>query len=480
MLLHPPMEALEIAARLRGAGHETYFCGGCVRDALLGRAPKDWDIATAAEPAEVERLFPKTIPIGRAFGVILVEGSAGGQYEVASFRSDVGYADGRRPDSVRFCSAQEDASRRDFTLNALFWSPEQNAIIDYVGGQADIAQRVLRTVGRAEERFAEDHLRLLRAVRFAARTGFEIEAETAAAITRCASLVATVSPERIATEVESMLENGYSRTAFALLDRLCLLEHVLPEAAAMRGVAQPPDFHPEGDVWQHTLLLLELHDAAVRDAVAPLDYSADVDPVRGMTRGEFTAEQYVDGVRRTRAALTPTQARTLAWSALLHDIGKPCTYTEADRIRFNEHDLLGAQMAVSVLERLHRPRKVIDGAYDLIRRHIHFSTLRKMRKSKLRRWLADESFAMHLELHRLDCAASHGMLANWHFGLCAWDEERARPPDPEPLLRGSDLIALGVQPGPGLGALLREAEDARLEGQIATRTEALAWVRTRI
>ncbi len=478
-LLTPPEEALAVLAHLRRAGHETYFCGGCVRDALLGKTPKDYDIATAATPDDVERLFPHTVPIGKAFGVILVQGANGGQYEVATFRNDLGYADGRRPDAVRFSSAEEDARRRDFTMNALFYDPENNRVLDFVGGVRDIREKLLRTVGVPEERFEEDRLRLLRAVRFAARTGFAMEERTKRAVCRMAENVLSVSPERIAAELEAMLSAGFSRHAFSLLREVGMLRAVLPEAAAMDGVEQPPDFHPEGDVWLHTLCLLEENDNAVLGTTRRIDYSSavDINPEKGMTMGDFSAGQYMEAVRDCRAAMTPLQTMTLAWSGLLHDIGKPATFMVSDRIRFNEHDTLGAEMAVAVLERLHRPRKMIEWAYDLIRRHIHFSTLRKMRKSKLRRWLADGNFPMHLELHRLDCVSSHKMLANWFFGVESWREERARPPEPEPLVRGADLLGLGMRPGPEVGAMLRRVEDAYLEGTLTTKDEALVWVR---
>lgn len=481
-LLTPPPAAKTILSRLRGRGRAAFLCGGSVRDALLGKAPKDYDIATSATPDEVERLFPKTIPVGKAFGVMLVldeEGGTGEQYEVATFRGESGYADGRRPDEVRFADAREDAKRRDFTMNALFYDPETDEVIDFVGGRKDIQDKVLRTVGEPAERFREDRLRLLRAVRFAARTGFAIEESTWRAVCDLAPLVTSVSPERIAAETEAMLTGGHSREAFHLLKSSGLLRHILPEADALAGVPQPPDFHPEGDVWEHTLLLLGLNDEAVRGEVNPLDMSAlkDVDPKRGMETGSFSAAEYVAAIADCRAATGDADSALLAWSGLLHDIGKPGTITHEDRIRFNNHDLLGAEMAAVILERLKRPRKMIDGAYDLIRRHIHFSTLRKMRKSKLRRWLQAESFPLHLELHRLDCVSSHRMLGNWFFGVEAWREERARPPEPEPLLRGGDLIGLGVPPGPEIGRLLRMVEDARLEGDVTDRAGALEFVR---
>ncbi|MDR1519526.1 MAG: CCA tRNA nucleotidyltransferase [Planctomycetota bacterium] len=481
-LLEPPPEALDILSRLRQAGFEALICGGAVRDALLGKKPKDFDLATSAPPDRVERLFPKTIPVGKAFGIILVEGAAGGHYEVATFRRESGYADGRRPDEVVFASAEEDARRRDFTMNALFYDPFADRIIDYVGGAADIGRRLIRTVGVPAERFREDRLRLFRAVRFAARTGFRLAAATRLAAAELAGLAAGVSPERAAAELEAMLLDGHSEDAFALLREIGLLRVVLPEIDALAGVAQPPEFHPEGDVWLHTLLLLRENDLARRGETAALDFSAGRNPAtaKGMDAGSFAGAEYLAGVRECREALDPEQERILAWSALLHDIGKPATLTLGDRIRFNEHDSLGAQMADAALERLRRPRRLIGGVHDLIRRHIHFSTLRQMRKAKLRRWLGEADFAVHLELHRLDCLASHRMLGNWFFGLNAWREEKARPPRPEPLLRGGDLLRLGVAPGPEVGRLLRLAEDARLEGEMANRDEALAWIGKRL
>jgi poly(A) polymerase len=477
--LRPPPEALEILSRLRRAGFEAYFCGGCVRDALLGKTPKDYDLASSAPPGQVERLFPKTMAVGKAFGVLLVEGEAGGRYEVASFRSESGYADGRRPDRVAPASPEEDAKRRDFTINALFYDPFSGRIIDYVGGVADLERRLLRTVGDPEERFREDRLRLLRTVRFAARTGFGLDEATGRAAAALSGLAASVSPERVAAELEIMLLDGNSRGAFVLLRELGLLRAILPELEALAGVEQPREFHPEGDVWQHTLLVLRENDlgrnGAAGTAFSPGD--RDIDPGKGMDRGGFDASEYLAGLRECRAALDSGQEKTLAWSALLHDIGKPGTFSREDRIRFNNHDVLGAQLADDLLERLRRPRKLIDGVHDLIRRHIHFSSLRRMRPGKLRRWLAEKDFPVHLELHRLDCAASHMMLGNWFFGLSAWREEKSRPPVTLPLLGGRDILALGVPPGPEVGRILRLIEDARLEGSVSSREEALSLVR---
>jgi poly(A) polymerase len=470
-----PQAALDIASRLRGAGHTAYFCGGAVRDAIMGKTPKDYDIATSATPDRIEALFDKTIPVGRAFGVMLVEGGDGVFYETAAFRSDGRYIDGRRPEEVAFSRPEEDAKRRDFTLNALFYDPETGTVIDYVGGLEDISRRLLRTVGDARERFAEDRLRLLRAVRFAARTGFEIESGAWAAIGEMAAQSALVSPERIAAELEGMLTGGASRASFDLLKRSGMLFHVLPEVEALAGVEQPPDFHPEGDVWEHTLLLLEELDAARSGRPIPPDRSAfgDVDAARGMTGGDFTAEEYVAGVLECRERMGEALRLALPWAALLHDIGKPGAFSVSDRIRFNNHDQEGAALAGETLRRLRRPRRLVETVADLIGRHMHFANLRRMRTGKLRHWLADPSFPAHLELHRLDCMASHRMLANWQFGLTRWRTELATPPPREPLIGGKDLLALGMRPGPGVGALLRAIDDARLEGEVTDREGAL-------
>ena len=461
--------------RLRQNGFTALLCGGCVRDSLLGAEPNDFDIATSAVPERVESLFPRTVPVGRAFGVILVDGGDGEFREVATFRTEFGYADGRRPDRVVFSTPEEDAKRRDFTMNALFCDPFAGQILDYVGGVSDIERRLLRTVGEPAERFREDRLRLLRAVRFAASTGFSLDPALRLALEEMSALTVSVAPERLAAELEQMLLGGASRPAFSLLKESGLLKAVLPELDALSGVEQPPNFHPEGDVWRHTLLLLEENDLAASGRAGPGALPDRSRPEPGMDEGDFTLAEYGAGIAESRAAIDPDQKTLLAWSGLLHDIGKPGSFSQSDRIRFHDHDRLGAEMAEALLERLRRPRWLIDGARDLIRRHIHFATLRRMRRSKLRRWLGEKNFPLHLELHRLDCAASHRKLGNWFFGLESWREERKRPPLPEPLLRGGDLIALGAAPGPGIGRLLRLVEDARLEGEISSRAEALAY-----
>lgn len=442
-LFTPPPAASRIHARLREAGHEAYFCGGCVRDALMGRTPKDYDITTSATPDDVETLFQKTLPVGKAFGVMIVVEN-GENYEVATFRTDMDYADGRHPTSVRFASAEEDVKRRDFTINALLYDPDKDTVIDYVGGEDDIKAGRLRTVGIPEDRFHEDHLRLLRAVRFAGRTGFAIGRDTHSAMRELAGLVRTVSGERVGTEMTRMLSEGYARYALELMADTGLLRHVLPEVDALRGMPQPKAFHPEGDVWTHTLIMLDLMDRTSADQPG----LAEIENWREL----------------------------LGWTVLLHDIGKPPTLSVSDRIRFNEHDKIGAEMAEAVLARMKRPNRTIDAVRDAIGRHMHFSALQDMRRSKRRRYLQEPMFALHLELHRLDCESSHRMLENYAFARESWTEEQARPPEPEPLLSGRDLIDMGYAPGPHMGEILSAVDDARLEGDINTTDDARAYV----
>ncbi|MFH0910077.1 MAG: CCA tRNA nucleotidyltransferase [Planctomycetota bacterium] len=430
----PPPEAtaLGILRALRRAGHEAYFCGGCVRDMLLGRAPVDWDIATSATPEAIEGLFPKTVGVGRAFGVMLVR-EAGRQVEVATFRADSPSGDGRRPDAVRFSSAREDVLRRDFTVNGLLYDPEGRTILDFVRGREDLERRLVRAIGDPGRRFSEDHLRLLRAVRFAAALEFELEAETRAAVQRLAGLARLVSAERTAGELTRMLTSGHAGRALRLLEETHLLLHVLPEVASLRGLPQPEAFHPEGDVFTHTALMLD--------------------------------------------ALPAGSDPALAWAALLHDVGKAGTLSLTDRIRFHEHPEEGARSSRAILERLRRPSVLVEGVTALVRGHMRLASLQEMREAKRRRALRDPLFSLHLELHRLDCLASHGDLAPYEYALRAWEEERARPEPEAPLLTGHDLIALGHAPGPRFSVILEAVEDARLEGRLATREEALAFVR---
>ncbi len=427
-----------IINRLKDSGYEAYLVGGCVRDYLLGEESEDWDIVTSALPEVVEGLFAKTVAVGKAFGVIIVV-LAGGEYEVATFRSDGAYIDGRKPESVEFATAEEDVNRRDFTINALLYDPAQDEVLDYVGGREDLELRVIRTVGEARSRFLEDHLRLLRAVRFALKTGFEIERNTLAAVTELAGLVRTVSVERVSSELLKMLCCKGAGRVLSLLYLTNLLQHVLPEAIELRGCPQPPEFHPEGDVFTHTEIMLGMF--------------AD-----NLPAGAFERE-------------------VLAWAILLHDIAKPRVITVDGRIRFNRHDYLSAEMSDSILTRFKRPKKVIETVHELIGRHMHFSSLEKMRLPKRRRFLQDPLFPLHLELHRIDCASSHALLDTYYFGVSALEEERNRPPEAPALLTGNDLITLGYEPGPLFSRILHALKDAQLEGLVTTREAALDWLK---
>jgi poly(A) polymerase len=444
--------ALRVVAELRAAGHEAYLAGGCVRDLLLGRVPEDYDVATSATPDVVLGLFPRTFAVGAHFGVVLVADSNEEDYmvtEVATFRSDEAYSDGRHPDAVRYTkSAEEDVRRRDFTINGLLLdalraadhleSPEdlRSAVIDYVGGLADLDAGVVRAIGRAEERFEEDHLRMLRGVRFAARFGFELEAGTAAAIRRLSEKTAAVSRERVRDEFSKMLTEGRARRAFELLDETGLLVEALPEVARMKGVEQPPQFHPEGDVWTHTLLLLEQLEAGC--------------------------------------------APTLAWGALLHDVGKPPTFRRGpDRIRFDGHVEVGVAMAAEICRRFRFSNEETRQIVALVENHMRFADAARMKASTLKRFFRLEGFEEHLALHRMDCLAGGGNLEHWEFVRERWlamPEEAVRP---RPLVTGRELIAAGYKPGAGFKEMLRAVEDAQLEGTIGTPDEAMRLVRER-
>lgn len=421
--------AREILSQLRRAGHQAYFVGGCVRDLLLHREPKDYDIATDAHPDRVLALFPGGLPVGAHFGVVLVAG-----VEVATFRSDGAYADGRRPEQVHYeTSPEADARRRDFTINGLFLDPESGDVLDYVGGRDDLLAGRIRAIGDPAARFAEDHLRLLRAVRFAARFRYSIEPATLAAMRLQAPRIATTAAERVRDELNRILTEGGARYGFELLDQTGLLVEVLPEIWALKGVAQPPEFHPEGDVWIHTLLMLE----AMR---AP--------------------------------------SLTLAWGVLLHDVAKPPTFRVTDRIRFDGHVELGARMAVQILTRLRHSLDDIEQVRALVAHHLDWMNVRQMRASTLKRFLRLDRFDEHLELHRLDCLSSHRRLENYEFvraQLAALPTEELRPPR---LVTGADLIAAGLSPGPEFRRILDSIEDAQLEGRVSTRDEALALALT--
>ncbi len=428
--------AERIVRRLREHGHEAYLVGGCVRDMLLGKRPKDWDVATSARPDEVETLFKKTLTLGARFGVVIVRMS-GRSYEVATFREEAEYTDGRRPDKVEFSTARADAMRRDFTVNGMFHDPVDDRVIDYVGGLADLAEGLIRAIGNPGERFDEDKLRMVRAVRFAASLGYEIEPETSRAVREHAAEIKAVSAERIRDELSAILAGPAPERGVRLLDFHGLLEEILPEVAAMKGVAQPEKFHPEGDVFEHTLLMLKKTKR------------------RWAKKPEF------------------------AMAVLLHDVGKPPTFEVKDRIRFNNHAAVGADMAADIMRRLRFSREQEKTVEAIVRDHLKFIEVRNMRHSTLKRFLRQRDFDLHLELHRLDCLASHGDMDSYEFCKekleeLGEDQETLRPPR---LLTGDDLIAVGLAPGPLFKEILSALEDAQLEGKVNTRSEALDWVK---
>lgn len=424
--------AVSIIGRLREAGNVAYLTGGCVRDMLLGRSPKDFDVSTSARPDELLRLFPGAGQIGAHFGVVLVH-EATADVEVATFRSDLEYHDGRHPEGVSFeTDPRQDVLRRDFTINALLLDPENGEVLDFVGGRTDLDAKLIRAIGDPEARFREDHLRMLRAVRFAARLGFEIEPGTFAAILRLAPAIQSVSAERVRDEITRILTEGGARRGFELLDATGLLAEVLPEVAALKGVQQPPEFHPEGDVWTHTLIMLE-------------------------------------GLREPSI--------TLALGVLLHDIGKPATFRVSERIRFDGHVEKGVEIAHSLLTRLRFSNEVIEGVEALIANHMKFMEVSRMRESTLKRFMRQRDFEEHMQLHRLDCLSSHGDLENYGFVRRKQQEAPPEQLKPPPLLTGRELIAAGYRPGPMFGVVLSEIEDAQLEGRISTAEEALKMAR---
>ena len=424
--------ARAVIAKLREAGHQAYLVGGSVRDLLLGAEPKDFDVSTDARPERIMGLFPQSGQVGAHFGVVLVR-DAGAQVEVATFRSDHEYADGRRPASVHFESdPREDVLRRDFTINGLMMEAATGEVLDYVGGRADLERRVVRAIGDPDARFGEDHLRLLRAVRFAARLGFEIESATFEAMARHHALILKVAAERVREELTRILTEGGARRGFELLDASGMLADLLPEVAAMKGVGQPPEFHPEGDVWTHTLLLLE-----------GLDHPMP----------------------------------TLAWGALLHDVGKPATFRVAERIRFDGHVEAGVKLAHGVLNRLRFSRGDMEQVEALIANHMRFKDAHRMKQSTLKRFLRMPYFGEHLELHRLDCLAGNRNLENYGLVQRKLEELPAEQLKPAPLVTGTDLIAEGYEPGPRFAEMLAAVEDAQLEGRVGSREEAMKMVR---
>lgn len=425
------MEALAktVVRRLRQEGHAAWLVGGCVRDILLGRAPKDFDVATDAVPDELRAIFPGAKEVGAHFGVILV-----GPVEVATFRSDGVYSDGRRPESVRFeTDPREDVLRRDFTINGLLLDPETNEVLDFVEGLADLNTGLIRTIGEPELRFTEDHLRMLRAVRFAACLEFDVESETFAAIQRMAPAITRISMERVRDEVSRILTQGNPRRGFELLSEVGLLREILPEIEALKGVAQPAQYHPEGDVWTHTMMMLE-----------------------GLQNPSLE----------------------LALGVLLHDVGKPATFRVADRIRFDGHVAKGVEIGRKLLNRLRFPQAVTGAVCLLIDNHMKFRDVPVMKESTLKRFLRLPKFEEHLELHRLDCLSSNGHLDNYEMAKARFHETPEEHLRPARLLTGQDLIAAGFAPGPGFGPVLHQVEDAQLEGRITTPAEALALART--
>ncbi|MDA0748780.1 MAG: CCA tRNA nucleotidyltransferase [bacterium] len=423
--------ALEIVRRLRARGFRALLAGGCVRDMLLGVDPQDYDIATDADPHEVVGIFPHAQEVGAHFGVVLVR-LDGVSYEVARFRKDLGYSDGRHPDGVVFTGEKEDALRRDFTVNGMFYDPVEARVLDYVGGQADLRQGILRCIGEAGKRFQEDRLRLLRAIRFACRFNWQIAPETFDAICRLSDTIGVVSRERIRDELVRILTEGGAPLGVRWLIDTGLMEQIAPEVVRMVDVPQPPEFHPEGDVLVHTLILL------------------------GMMRHP-SAE--------------------LAMGVLLHDVGKPVTFEVADRIRFNGHDRAGAEIAQDLCHRLRFSSDQRRHIVRLVSDHHRFVHVREMRQSTLKRFLRTERFEEHLELHRLDCLASHGNLDNYIFCRETLDTMEPEVIRPEPLITGHDLIQMGYLPGPAFKKVLSVVEDAQLEFTVTDRDAALDLAR---
>jgi poly(A) polymerase len=429
--------AEQICTTLRRNGHQAYLVGGCVRDLVLGREPTDYDVATDARPERVQEMFPESLAVGAKFGVILVVAD-GAEVEVATFRSDIGYSDGRHPDQVAYSnSPQDDVRRRDFTINGLLMDPETREVLDYVEGGADLRAGIVRAIGEPRARFTEDKLRMVRAVRFASRFGFVIEPRTHEAIRELARQVTQVSPERLREELTRLLTEGAARRAFELLDETGLLAVVLPDVARMNGVEQPPEFHPEGDVWIHTRLMLE--------------------------------------------KLTPGCSPTFAWGVLLHDVGKPPTFAPAKgpgtRIRFDGHVDIGAKMAESICRALKFSNDDTEQIESLVANHLRFMDVHQMRLATLKRFVRLPQFEEHLELHRLDCLASHGSLESYDFVrrfIAETPPEKVRPPR---LISGEDLKGLGLKPGPKFKAILLAVEEAQLEGRLPDRESALRFAR---
>jgi putative nucleotidyltransferase with HDIG domain len=427
--------AEKVVKRLRDAGYDAYFAGGCVRDLVMGREPLDYDIATSARPELVMQLFPGSLAIGAVFGVVVVR-VENAEHEVATFRTDGPTLDERRPIAVHYCTAQEDVKRRDFTINGMLYDPIADEVLDWVGGRQDIERRLIRAIGDPEKRFAEDRLRLLRAVRFAARFAFDIEPDTWRAVRDAASCIVNISAERIRDELVKMftLPEGRGGRALQLLLDAGLLERVLPEVSRYKGVQQPPQFHPEGDVFEHTRIMLEL-------------------------------------------ARNPSPE--LAMACVLHDVGKPDTQTFDERIRFNEHDRVGAEIGRAICQRLRFSNDQVEHIEALVGQHMRVSAAPDMRPGRLKQLLALPKFEEHLELHRLDCLASHRKLAAYEFLAAKRKELSQEEINPRPLITGADLISLGLTPGPIFGQILAEVREKQLDGELTTREGAMEYVRGR-
>ncbi len=437
--MQPRELANSICGVLQSAGFQAFLVGGCVRDIFLQREPADYDVSTNATPDQVLELFPDGVGVGAQFGVILVP-REGIKVEVATFRSDIGYADGRHPDRVVYASSpEEDVQRRDFTINGLVMRHDTGEILDFVDGQADLRAGIIRAIGEPDRRFAEDKLRMLRAVRFAARFGYEIAPETFRAIRKHAREIRLVSAERIRDELSKILTEGAARAGFELLDLCWLLPIVLPEITALKGVEQPPQYHPEGDVWIHTLIMLE-----------------------GLPAG------------------CPA---TLAWGVLLHDVGKPATFRSAsetgDRIRFDGHVDVGIAIGKEILGRLRFSSDDTEQILSLVEHHMKFKDVEKMRPATLKRFVRLPRFDEHLALHRLDCLSSHRNLEAYEFVREFLEKTPPEVVRPTRLVSGEDILQLGYAPGPIIGAILAAVEEAQLNGEITTTGEAISFIKNK-
>ncbi len=424
--------ATQIVKKLVKSGFIAYFAGGCVRDLIMKQSAEDYDIATTASPDQIIQLFDKTIPVGKQFGVIIVV-AEGHQYEVATFRNEGPYRDGRHPEKVIFTTPEEDAKRRDFTVNGLFYDPVKREIIDFVHGREDIGSKLIRTIGNPEERFEEDRLRMLRAIRFAANLGFKIESQTWETIKRLKSKINSVSQERIRDELVKMFTRPNAGLGLELLSKSGLLAEILPEIEVMKGVQQPPEHHPEGDVFIHTKMLMD-----------QLDHPSVV----------------------------------LAFGALLHDVGKPNTYSdEGGKIHFYNHPHVGAEIAEKLLTRLRFSNREIADILSCVENHMKFASVREMRVGKLKQFVARENFKTELELHKIDCLASHGKLELYQFLKEKTDEFKQEDLKPKPWINGHDLIALGIKPGPLMKEIIEEAYSLQLESKMNSKSDTLEWVK---